>query len=36
LILKSPDDPIEMPEFGLRCSVGDLYRRTPLDQRRAN
>ena len=36
LILKSPDDPIEMPEFGLRCSVRDLYHRTPLDQRRAN
>jgi Uma2 family endonuclease len=24
-------DLIEMPEFGLRCSVVDLYRRTPLD-----
>ena len=24
-------DPIDMPEFGLRCSVGDLYRDTPLD-----
>jgi Uma2 family endonuclease len=29
-ILSRPDDPIEMPEFGLRCSVGDLYRGTPL------
>jgi Uma2 family endonuclease len=25
------DDLIEMPEFGLRCSVGDLYRGTTLD-----
>jgi Uma2 family endonuclease len=24
------DDPIEMPEFGLRCSLADLYRGTPL------
>jgi Uma2 family endonuclease len=32
-ILKKPDDPIEMAEFGLRCSVGDLYRGTPLDPR---
>src|SRR5262249_10280715 len=31
LMLKKADDPIEMPEFGLRCSVGDLYRGTPLD-----
>jgi Uma2 family endonuclease len=31
LILKQADDPVEMPEFGLRCSVGDLYRGTPLD-----
>ena len=30
-ILKQPGDPIEMPEFGLRCPVGDLYRGTPLD-----
>jgi Uma2 family endonuclease len=30
-ILKNPDDPIEMPEFGLRCAVLDLYRGTPLD-----
>ncbi len=29
-----PDDPIEMPEFGLRCLVGDLYRGTPLDPSR--
>ena len=27
-ILKQADDPIEMPEFGLRCSVVDLYRGT--------
>jgi Uma2 family endonuclease len=31
LILKKIDDPIEMPEFGLRCCVIDLYRGTPLD-----
>jgi Uma2 family endonuclease len=36
LILKAPDDPIEMPELGLRCSVRHLYRRTPLDPHRAN
>jgi Uma2 family endonuclease len=29
--LTKPDDSIEMPEFGLRCSVVDLYRGTPLD-----
>jgi Uma2 family endonuclease len=33
VILKRPDDVIEMPEFGLRCLVADLYRRTPLDPR---
>jgi Uma2 family endonuclease len=31
LILKKIDDPIEMPELGLRCCVIDLYRGTPLD-----
>ena len=31
---KRADDPIEMPEFGLRCSVADLYRGTPLDPQR--
>ena len=34
-ILTKPDDPIEMPEFGLRCRVGDLYVGTPLDPQRA-
>jgi len=34
VILRRPDDPIEMPEFGLRCSVADLYRGTPLAPRR--
>jgi Uma2 family endonuclease len=29
--LARADDPIEMPEFGLICRVGDLYRGTPLD-----
>ena len=36
LILKRADDPIEMNEFALRCFVGDLYRGTPLDPRRAD
>ena len=34
LILRRPDDLIEMPEFGLRCVVGDLYLGTPLDPER--
>jgi len=29
--LEQPDDPIDMPEFGLRCRLIDLYRGTPLD-----
>lgn len=33
-ILRQADAPIDMPEFGLRCSVGDLYRGTPLDPQR--
>ena len=33
--LANPDDPIDMPEFGLRCLVTDLYRGTPLDPQRA-
>jgi Uma2 family endonuclease len=32
--LTKPDDVIEMPEFGLRCAVVDLYRRTLLDPNR--
>jgi len=28
-------DVVELPEFGLRCTVGDLYRHTPLDPRRS-
>jgi Uma2 family endonuclease len=31
--LTNPDDPIDMPEFGMRCLVMDLYRGTPLDPR---
>jgi Uma2 family endonuclease len=30
-ILTQCDDPIEMPEFGFRCVVADIYRRTPLN-----
>ena len=32
IALRRRDDLIEMPEFGLRSSVGDLYRGTTLDQ----
>jgi Uma2 family endonuclease len=32
-ILARADDPIEMPEFGVRCTVADLYRGTPLNPR---
>ena len=31
--LTKADDPIDMPEFGMRCQVVDLYRGTPLDPR---
>jgi Uma2 family endonuclease len=31
MVLKRPDDVIEMPEFGLQCRVADLYRSTELD-----
>jgi Uma2 family endonuclease len=34
VILERPDDPIAMPEFGLRCKVSGLYRGTPLDAAR--
>jgi Uma2 family endonuclease len=33
-IFTRADDQIQMPEFGLRCSAGDLYRGTPLDPQR--
>ncbi|HLK81719.1 MAG TPA: Uma2 family endonuclease [Xanthobacteraceae bacterium] len=33
IVLKRADDVIEMPEFGLRCMVVDLYRGTPLAPR---
>jgi Uma2 family endonuclease len=32
--LRQPEDLIELPEFGLRCHLHDLYRGTPLDLRR--
>jgi Uma2 family endonuclease len=31
LLLTRPDDPIELPEFGLSCRLVDLYRGTTLD-----
>ena len=33
-VLKQPDDIVEMPEFGLRCCVVEIYRGTPLDPQR--
>jgi Uma2 family endonuclease len=30
VVLDRPEDPIDMPEFGLRCTVADLYRGTQL------
>ena len=30
-VLKQPDDIVEMPEFGLRCRVVEIYRGTSLD-----
>jgi Uma2 family endonuclease len=35
-ILTKADDQIEMPEFGLRCRVADLYVGTPLDPQRTD
>jgi Uma2 family endonuclease len=35
VVLTKSDDLIQMPEFGLRCSVGDIYRGTPLDPQRS-
>ena len=32
-VLKQPDDIVEMPEFGLRCCVVEIYRGTVLDPR---
>jgi Uma2 family endonuclease len=34
IVLTQADDVMEMPEFGLRCRVADLYRGTPLDPSR--
>ena len=34
-VLKQPDDIVEMPEFGLRCCVVEIYRGTLLDPQRA-
>jgi Uma2 family endonuclease len=32
VVLSRPDDLIDLPEFGLRCKVVELYRGTPLDK----
>jgi Uma2 family endonuclease len=34
-ILKKPDDLLQLPDFGLRCEVSDLYRGTPLRPRQS-
>jgi hypothetical protein len=34
--LNRADGPIEMPEFGMRCRVADLYIGTPLDPSASN
>jgi Uma2 family endonuclease len=33
-IFTQPDEQIELPEFGMRCRVAELYRGTPLDPQR--
>jgi Uma2 family endonuclease len=33
-VLKQPDDIVDMPEFGLRCCVVEIYRGTSLDPQR--
>jgi Uma2 family endonuclease len=33
--IQEPADVLELPEFALCCTVGDLYRHTPLDPRRS-
>ena len=33
-VLRQPDDIVEMPEFGLRCDVVEIYRGTSLDPQR--
>ncbi|MCQ0987247.1 Uma2 family endonuclease [Jiella marina] len=33
-VLRSPEDRIDLPEFGFSCAVGDLYSRTDLMRRR--
>jgi Uma2 family endonuclease len=34
-LLSKPTDVLALPDFGLRCKVGDLYRGTPLQPRTA-
>jgi len=33
-LLQQPNDALVLPEFGLRCTLADLYRDTPLNPRR--
>jgi hypothetical protein len=33
--LDDPEAVLHLPDFGLRCTVGDLYRHTPLDPARS-
>jgi len=35
-ILTAPDGLVDLPEFGLRCKVADLYRGTPLQPRKTS
>jgi len=35
-LLENPSDDLKLPEFGLHCAIGDLYRRTPLDPARSS
>jgi hypothetical protein len=34
-LLKNPADPLVLERLGLRCTLGDLYRGTPLQPRPA-
>jgi hypothetical protein len=34
-LLTKPDDPLDLPDFGLHCKVADLYRGTALQPAKA-